>query len=76
MMESFLMFRSGTSYRSSYPLLAASHISLSAPGAKLNVAGAYFSFWGGENKSYHVLDSLRACAMFIVSAHVCDASLD
>ena len=76
MMESFMMFRSGTSYRSGYPLLAASHMALSAPGAKLNVAGAYFSFGGGENKYSHVLDSLRACAMFIVSAHVCDASLD
>ena len=33
------------------PFLAASHMSLSAPSAKLNVAGAYFSFGGGENKS-------------------------
>ena len=31
------------------PFLAASHMSLSAPSAKLNVAGAYFSFGGGEN---------------------------
>ena len=57
-------------------MLAASHISLSASSAKLNVAGAYFSFGGRENKSWHVLDAIRAGAMFIVSAHVCDASLD
>ena len=33
------------------PFLVASHMSLSAPSAKLNVAGAYFSFGGGEKKS-------------------------
>ena len=33
------------------PFLAVSHMTLSAPSAKLHVAGAYFSFGGGENKS-------------------------
>ena len=58
------------------PPFSASRNSLSAPGAKLNVAGAQLSFGGGENNFWHVLDSLRACAMFIVSAHVCVAGLD
>ena len=55
---------------------SASRNSLSTPGAKLNVAEAQLSFGGGENNCWHVLDSLRACAMFIVGAHVCVADLD
>ena len=58
------------------PLCSASRISLSAPSAKLNVAGAQLSFGGRENNYWHVLDLFRACAMFIVSAHVRVASLD
>ena len=33
------------------PFLAASHMSLGVQSAKLNVAGAYFNFGEGENKS-------------------------
>ena len=52
------------------PLFSASHYALSALGAKLNVVGAQLSFGGGENNIWHVVDLLRACAMFIISAHV------
>ena len=40
MMESFLMLGPGRHGVSGEPFMAASHMSLSAPGAKLNVAGA------------------------------------
>ena len=58
------------------PLFPASRYSLSAPGAKLNVAGAQLSFLGENNNIWRVVDLLRACVVFMISARMCVAGRD